>query len=311
MKKTYYIGMDGGGTKTDAAICDEIGRVLYRTREEGCNPSNIGVEGAISVFQRTLHNLLEKVGAREDDTVYAFIGAAGCGVGNNKYVISERLTRAGMRVTVDSDIVNVIQTGLRGDDGVAVIAGTGSLIASYKDGTVKKLGGNGYLFEEGGSGFSLGRSAIIAALNDIDGVGKKTSLTQLVREKLGKDPKEARGELCRSTPNKIAEFAPLVAKAYAEGDGIAKQIVGKNLGYILRYVRRAAKEFQTEKPKVAFVGGIFNDLNFCQYVSQQSKGRYELHFVKIPPVYGAIRKAVISAGRELSEEFCKELEKTL
>ena len=311
MGKKYFIGIDGGGTKTDSAICDEGGQVLFRMRKEGCNPSNIGIDASVTLFKCVFEELLEKVGATAEDEVYAFIGAAGCGVGNNKYIIADRLQGAGMRVMVDSDILNVIQTGLRGENGVAVIAGTGSLIASYKNGEIMKFGGNGYLFEEGGSGFSLGRSAIIATLNDMDGVGKKTVLTQAVREKLGKDPKDARGELCRSTPDRIGEFAPLVSKACAEGDVVAQKIARENIRYIARYIRRAAKEVGGKRTKVAFVGGIFNDNIYREYAVEELGERFELEFAEIAPVYGAIRQAVISSGCGLSEEFLNQLENTL
>ena len=39
----YYIGIDAGGTKTEAVLTDETGRVLRRRRQPGCNPMDIGI----------------------------------------------------------------------------------------------------------------------------------------------------------------------------------------------------------------------------------------------------------------------------
>lgn len=51
--------------------------------------------------------------------------------------------------------------------------------------TLTRFGGWGYLFEEGGSGYAIGKAAICAALQEEDGLEEKSLLTQLVQDKLG------------------------------------------------------------------------------------------------------------------------------
>ena len=143
------LGIDGGGTKTDVAVCDSEGNVIYRKKSSGCNPSNIGLENTVKLLQTALTEAYAGAGiCQKKDETFVFIGAAGCGVGNNAAVVRSALQETAANVWVDSDIVNVIQTGLQGENGIAVIAGTGSLIAAYKDGAVFKFGGNGFLFED-------------------------------------------------------------------------------------------------------------------------------------------------------------------
>lgn len=310
-KKTYFIGIDGGGTKTDVAVCDQNGNVVYRKKSAGCNPSNIGIQNTVERLRAVLEESYASVGIFQNDETYVFIGAAGCGVANNAFVVRDALQAITANVWVDSDIVNVIQTGLQGENGVAVIAGTGSLVAAYKDGEVLKFGGNGFLFEEGGSGFSLGRDALTAAFNDLDGVGEKTLLTEYIHERLGKNPKDARGELCKQPPDYIGGFASLVSKAYRNGDNVAADIVEKNMETILRFVRRARQELTEKMPKAAFVGGIFKDEIYREYISKKIGSEYRLLFTQVAPVYGAVRQAVCLAGKKADGAFIKNLEETL
>ena len=311
-KKRYFIGIDGGGTKTDVAVCDSEGNVIYRKKSSGCNPSNIGLDNTVKLLQTALTEAYAGAGiCQKKDETFVFIGAAGCGVGNNAAVVRGALQETAANVWVDSDIVNVIQTGLQGENGIAVIAGTGSLIAAYKDGAVFKFGGNGFLFEEGGSGFSLGRDGLIAAFNDIDGVGEKTLLTEYITQRLGKNPKDARGELCKQTPDYIGSFAALVSKAYKNGDKAAINIVQKNMESILRFVKRARQELTEEKPKAAFVGGIFKDEIYREYIADKIGKEYRLAFTQVPPVCGALRQAACLAGENVDTAFMYNVEKTV
>lgn len=311
-KKRYFIGIDGGGTKTDVAVCDSKGNVVYRKKSAGCNPSNIGIDNTVKLLQTALTEAYAGAGiCKEKDETFVFIGAAGCGVGNNAAIVRSALQETSVGVWVDSDIVNVIQTGLQGENGVAVIAGTGSLIAAYKDGAVLKFGGNGFLFEEGGSGFSLGRDSLIAVFNDIDGVGEKTLLTEYITQRLGKNPKDARGELCKQTPDYIGGFASLVSKAYRNGDTVAANIVRKNMESILRFVKRARQELTETQPKAAFVGGIFQDEIYRNYIADTIGKEYRLVFTQVPPVCGALRQAACLAGENADTAFMNNVEKTI
>ena len=54
----YYLGIDGGGTKTDAALCDEFGRIAARTLGPAGNLVDIG----ISAYAALLGQLLDEIG---------------------------------------------------------------------------------------------------------------------------------------------------------------------------------------------------------------------------------------------------------
>lgn len=73
----YFIGIDGGGTKTEVALCDEAGRVLYRSVAAGCNPVDIGLERTLELLNHILRELLEKSGIAACQIAAVFSGISG------------------------------------------------------------------------------------------------------------------------------------------------------------------------------------------------------------------------------------------
>lgn len=62
---------------------------------------------------------------------------------------------------------------------MVVIMGTGSVVFVQKDGVLHRIGGLGYLFDEGGNGYSLGRDVLRAVMAAEDGSGNPTALSGL------------------------------------------------------------------------------------------------------------------------------------
>lgn len=54
----YYIGIDGGGTKTEFLLADGCGNILGQAIKEGSNPNDKGLEVAYKVLSDGLKELL-------------------------------------------------------------------------------------------------------------------------------------------------------------------------------------------------------------------------------------------------------------
>lgn len=86
----YYIGIDGGGTKTDFLICDNDLTPIRQLTLGGCNPNDIGMERCISVLRRGLNQLTEGL---DSNQIVLFAGISGGTTGNNQKKIWLFLTR--------------------------------------------------------------------------------------------------------------------------------------------------------------------------------------------------------------------------
>ena len=73
---TYYLGIDGGGTKTYALLCDEHGTVLGKGRSGNGNHQTGALEAANSIREATF-GALDEAGLRLEDIQHTYLGLAG------------------------------------------------------------------------------------------------------------------------------------------------------------------------------------------------------------------------------------------
>lgn len=173
---TYFLGVDGGGTKTKFMLTDMDGIILKTLTLGACNPTSVGIDTAVSVFQDGIKQICTDIPLGK---VSVFIGSAGCGIEDNQKTVLERLKKLNLSsLTVGSDAENNISAGLRGKDGVIAILGTGSIIYSSYHGKRHRIGGYGHFIGDTFSGSELGRACLEAVFCDIDKSGPKTTLTE-------------------------------------------------------------------------------------------------------------------------------------
>ncbi len=243
----YYIGIDGGGTKTVLRMCDENGTVVFEEVGGGSNPYTVPPETAEALVK----NLVAKaLAAMPADGVLggACIGAAGADT-EEDYAFFDRV----LREATQSDKVLAVNDGYAslyatlGDRaGVVIASGTGSICWGKNDaGEVCRVGGWGYLFSDEGSGYSMVRDALETVCRTID---KRASKGALLLEELMKDfgvhtYEELISEIYLSpTPQSLAAYFPLVVKAAKEHDPLALEVIDRGMEQLVELVAAAARQ---------------------------------------------------------------------
>ena len=209
--------------------------------------------------------------------------------GDNKNQVLRALQEAypEIKVGCDNDIYNVIACSSEPDRCVAAISGTGCVVNSSYQGTLRRVGGFGYLFECGGSGYDIGRDALTAALRAGDGVGASTLVTGLIEERLGGPIREHLHQLYQKDVSYIASFAPLVFQAAAKKDPVALEIMESNSEYMARMIQTALSH-AADIDHVIFSGGLFSkDELFFQSVKEKLNPCLAIERMTCPPVWGA------------------------
>ncbi len=286
----YYIGIDGGGTKTEFVLADENGNALTALLKEGSNPNDKGIENSYNILLKGIQELL-KGKEISLQNIFIFAGISGAAVGNNAKILKTKLSKDYPNVEVESDLMNALEICLCGDDGIAVICGTGISSIISVGGKNKIVGGYGYLFEDGGSGYAYGRDAIKAAIRYEDGVGDETLLYEYLTESLGDGIRAGLGKILTKGKFFVASFCPLVFKGYDKGDEICRQIIRTNLQHTASLVEDALSVYLQEKPKIAFMGGVSKARACRDFIKEKFK-HYEIYFNEEKPVMGAVRKAI-------------------
>ncbi len=251
----YYIAIDGGGTKTEAVLADESRNVLATVTGPATNPNDIGEAESVERVAKTVFELLKKL---PNGALLESLHAGISGAGNRPSMASalaKRFPNIG-RLTVSSDIQNLLRAGLGEADGACLICGTGSVCFLKQGDMLRRIGGWGFLLDRGGSGYDLGRDALSAVLEAHDGRGCSTLLGELITNKLGGHAWEKLSEIYDGGKPLIASLATCVFEADDMGDMVAGQILDRNVACLAKYIETASK-MASEALTVVLGGGIF------------------------------------------------------
>ena len=293
--KRYFIGVDGGGTKTEFLLTDEKENVIKRIVKGGSNPNDIGLEGSYEVLSNGIAELLSGVEIAPND-LRIFAGVSGAGVGNNAEILRGRLAEQYPNVCVHSDLWNGLELCLGGQDGIAVICGTGVSCCVFKDGQIRIVGGYGYLFEKGGSGYAYGRDLIEYALQAEDGILPRSPIVKILCEQLGTPSvRAALGRLLSGGKSLIAKLCPLVFDGFYSGDELCQWVVRENLSHTKTLILQAIESTNARDLPISFIGGITREEAFRAYMGRAFEEKTIL-FTDEKPVMGAVRLAKKEVG---------------
>lgn len=239
---TYYIGIDGGGTKTEGVLTNLAGTILARRVTGASNPNDVTLPVSAERLDTLCRDLL-----RDADlpvSILPFVSVFGGIAGGINYgprletALREKMPDIG-RLTIRSDIQILLTAELPKGDGACIICGTGSACFLRRDSDIIRIGGWGYLLDSGGSGYDIGRDALEAVLRAFDGRGEPTMLMELLTEHLGGAVNTRITEIYAEGKPYIAACAPWVFHAARMGDRVAEAILDRNARKLAEYVEAA------------------------------------------------------------------------
>ena len=313
----YYLGIDGGGTKTTCVIGDES--QLLATATAG--PSNIVRVGEIlsrESLQQGVRQVCKAVGITPAQVAHTCVGGSGAARPELATVVRGFLAEIlPTPIDVVGDMLIALEAAFDSGPGVIVIAGTGS-IAYGRDrlGSTARAGGWGFAIGDEGSAHWIGRASVSAVLCAADLAGTSHG---------GAPPPDAplASALCKAwgvtsladlagAANSVSppDFAALFPVVIASQDNLAAQVLtdaGRELAHVAAVViRRLFAKDETGAVPVAMIGGVFRHAPLvCQVFYnelQQVDRRVEVNPEVVDPVQGALRmarrSAVIKAGTE-------------
>jgi N-acetylglucosamine kinase-like BadF-type ATPase len=230
----HYLGVDAGGTKTLAVICDDTGRVIGVGRDGAANYQAVGVATAARAIGAAVEAALAAAGASRGTVVGACFGVAGADRDVDFRVIRELLepVTPTPRFTLVNDTLVALRAGTPDGVGVCCIGGTGAnCIGRNRLGVLKKVGGLGWVSGDSGSAGQIAADAVVAALQGREGRGPETvlyaRLCAALHLKLLDDIIELEFP-GRGDPLDLGSLAPLVFAAAAEGDEVALEVLRRH-----------------------------------------------------------------------------------
>ena len=297
------IGIDGGGTKTEAVLFDETGRVLGRRRTGPCNPNLLGFDASAALVKECVDALM--AGGGRPDGIY--VGTAGIFTKDDspRFAAAVAAACGVVRVKCENDVMNVVASATDSDRCVAGVCGTGMIVYANEPDRVTRLGGWGYILEYGGSGYAIGRDAIRAALDDSEGTGRKTALARSVEGQAAMPLERLVLEVYRRDPAFVASFAPLVFEADAAGDAVAGEIIVRNVRAFAGMLNHAAAAYDCGDT-VVVSGGIASNARFGELLRRELNEGLRLVVPSYPQALGACFNCARFCGMD-SPELRKRL----
>ncbi|MGO9488308.1 MAG: BadF/BadG/BcrA/BcrD ATPase family protein [Solirubrobacteraceae bacterium] len=220
----FLLGVDGGATKTLAAVLDLETRALHLGRAGPSNEDAVGSEAAVGALLGAAQQALDGAGIERDELSAAVLAVAGTDTAS----VTRHVRAVRPDWLVVNDVVGAWATATGAGPGVAAIAGTGSNVFGVGfDGRSWRAGGWGHLLGDEGSGYWLGIESIRAALHDRDASGPPTELGRAATQFFAVPTIDALASLVYSKPltkGEIAAFAIETATLAEQGDKVACEL---------------------------------------------------------------------------------------
>ena len=300
----YFLGIDGGGTKTTCAVGDESQLLAAAT----AGPSNIvrvGEGKARESLQQCVRQACAAAGIVPAEVSRTCVGGSGAAQAELAEIVRSLLAEI---LPAPIDVVGDMQIALEAafdtGPGVVVIAGTGSIAYGRdRQGRTARAGGWGFAIGDEGSAHWIGRAAVSAVLRANDrtyGTAEKIlqgKLTMALCKAWGVTSIADLARAANSIPP--PDFAALFPVVVAGDDVLALQVLsnaGRELAQIAAVVvDRLFPKDETGPVPVAMTGGVFRHAPLVRQVFYNELRaldlRVELNPQVVEPVEGALRMA--------------------
>ncbi|NKB48524.1 MAG: ATPase [Alphaproteobacteria bacterium] len=224
MPERLFCGIDGGGSKTRIALCDDQGHRLGLT-VAGPTSLTLRGPGAWDVIVEALRGLCATVGREAGDFSEVHFGIGLAGVNNTAQrtlFIEAAPAVAALHVATDAYIAAL--GAHQGAPGAIVIVGTGSV--GYRieaSGASRLVGGWGFPIGDEGSGAWLGRAALAQTLHVVEDRSpvRASEMHRALIERCGPSRDALMGWVRGASSTEYAALAPLVIECAGRDDPAA------------------------------------------------------------------------------------------
>jgi N-acetylglucosamine kinase-like BadF-type ATPase len=318
------LALDGGNSKTDAALVAPDGSLLATVRGPGMPTADL--DGSLRVISDLIGEIGQQAGQR-GRPVARHISAC---VANADLPAEEEQLAAAIRAggwsettTVVNDTFAVLRAGLTAGSpdgssagslngsghrwGVAVTCGAGiNCVGVAEDGRVTRYLALGSITGDWGGGYGLGRAALWWAIRAEDGRGPETLLRETVPAHFGL-PEVADVAIAihqgKLTVQDTRGLAPVLLAAASDGDQVARDLVRQQATEICTMALVAMRRLGLTglKTPVVLGGGLLTARDPLLTASvvdgiAAEAPQAEVRIVDVPPIAGAVLLGLDEVG---------------
>lgn len=264
-----FLGVDGGGTKTEFVCIDAAGTVIARAVTGTTYHLQVGVEEAVRRLEQGIAAVCTALDATPDVFGFVFFGLPAYGEDR----VADPLLHAACGRSLGHDryhCANDMVCGWAGSlacaDGINIVAGTGSIGYGECEGRSARIGGWGEVFGDEGSAYWIAVQGLALFSRMSDGRAPMGPLHTIVTEALALEDDLT---LCERVTGptgmprgEIAGLAELVSRAAEQGDMAARAILhaaARELADLAIALRRKLGFAEAAIVPVSWSGGVLTN----------------------------------------------------
>ncbi|MCF0146837.1 MAG: ROK family protein [Clostridium sp.] len=308
----YFLGVDGGGTKTCFTLIDENGKVISRVIKGPSHPTQIGFDNLEKLLREGLEEIIANNKISEEDIERVTLGLAGYGIVKEiaeKIAEIVKIVFKNIKYNLVSDVRVAIAGALAGEDGINIVAGTGSIALALKNNEIIRCGGWGYTVGDEASAYWIGKKTIALFSKESDGRVEKAALYELIKSNLNLN-KDAEiisyvNDKIKGDRSEIAKFSRICSEAANLGDEEAMAIFNEAAVEITEMIKTLLRNFGKEQVKVSYTGGVFKSGELILNPLRSMLENLNVQLIEpiLSPDLGACLLAYLNSGYKVNEEF--------
>ena len=231
----WILGIDGGGTSTEAWLAKGVGEVVGRGRAGASNAKAVGTASARKSLEQAITEAFAEAGVPRATVAAACFGLAGLDHPDDRESVNDwaNQMRWARQVVLVNDGDLLIAAGTPEGWGSGVIAGTGSIaVGRSPSDSSARAGGWGHLFGDEGSAYYVTLAAFRQVARRTDGRDPRREGSDPLAEALCRalsvpDPERMVSALYAPEfdRTRIASLAPAVIEAAKHDPSVAETLL--------------------------------------------------------------------------------------
>ncbi|ABW02490.1 BadF/BadG/BcrA/BcrD ATPase family protein [Caldivirga maquilingensis] len=259
------LGIDGGATKTEAAVLSYDGVLLALGQAGPSNPAALPINEVCSNISASVVNALRKINDNVEVAVLSLSMAGYLGGAWDSEIRNCLMSELGdyvkdARIYITEDIEAAHASAFLTGDGVIGILGTGSNFYGKYAGRRARVGGWGHLIDDEGGAYHIGALGLSTVVRSYDGRIGETILVKYALNQYSVSSIEeliAKVYSAKDVKGAIASFAKSVFDAAREGDREALSILRRETEEVALALTTVIKRLGALNLPIALMGGTY------------------------------------------------------
>lgn len=316
----YYLGIDGGGTKTRYLLINDKLEKIYDGESSTIHVHQVGIDGLKNEITTNITKACKKANIKTKDIAFVFAGVPGYGESKeDKLKIDETIKEIiEVPYMIDNDAVNGWAAGTACKPGINIVAGTGSIAyGRNKYGKLARCGGWGPGIGDDASAYWIGIKTINEYTKQKDGRNEKTVLVDILEKEYNINYDFEIVDIVfnklKQDRTKLAALSKVCFLAAEAGCPASKKIFEEAAENLFKHIKSLSKSLEfTDEFIVSYTGGVFKAgkhiLTPLSRMIEEAGLKCKLQEPELEPWHGAALLAYKLAGNEIPLNYKEVLE---